>query len=349
MKYAINGRFIVRKQTGQERFATELVSELDKISEKGEYIIVIPEYAQKLPNYKNIEIVKYGNVKSHMWEQVNFYWYIRKHKLTGINLCTTCPLLKPDILCMHDACIFEITDLLTQNLYGKLSTAWHKMMFYAGALWAKKVLTVSEYSKSKLMKYLKLPSEKVFVVYNAWQHFNRVEVDNRILAKLPKNVIVGEYYMALSSLTPMKNFIWIKEVAQRNPDKPFVVTGSAEGFTKLGEKELKNENIYFTGYLNDGEIKSLMENCKAFIHPAIYEGFGIPPLEAMSCGADLIISTATCLPEIYEKSAHYIDPYNYDVDLDEILKEKIESSEKILNKFSWANEAKKLHDMLRSL
>jgi glycosyltransferase involved in cell wall biosynthesis len=65
---------------------------------------------------------------------------------------------------------------------------------------------------------------------------------------------------------------------------------------------LKTSNIHFTGYLTDGEIKALMQNCRAFIHPAIYEGFGIPPLEAMSCGADLIISTATCLPEIYEKS-----------------------------------------------
>ena len=155
--------------------------------------------------------------------------------------------------------------------------------------------------------------------------------------------------MALSSLSPQKNFIWIKEVAKRNPNKQFVIVGKAEGFTKLGEKELAVPNLHFTGYLTDGQIKSLMTYCRAFIHPAIYEGFGIPPLEAMSCGAELIISTATCLPEIYGKSVHYIDPYNYDVDLDKLLQEPIEPASKVLSKFSWEREAKKLLGILEAL
>lgn len=64
MKYAINGRFVVRKLTGQERFATELLRELDKICKKGEFVLVVPEYAETLPDYKNIKIVKYGKVKA---------------------------------------------------------------------------------------------------------------------------------------------------------------------------------------------------------------------------------------------------------------------------------------------
>jgi glycosyltransferase involved in cell wall biosynthesis len=137
------------------------------------------------------------------------------------------------------------------------------------------------------------------------------------------------------------------EVAKRNPQLQFVVTGKAEGFTKLGVDKLKTSNIHFTGYLTDGEIKALMQNCRAFIHPAIYEGFGIPPLEAMSCGADLIISTATCLPEIYENSAHYIDPYDYDVDLEKLLAEPISPASDILDKFSWEREAEKLYKILK--
>ena len=90
-----------------------------------------------------------------------------------------------------------------------------------------------------------------------------------------------------------------------------------------------------------------MQHCRAFIHPAIYEGFGIPPLEALSCGADIIVSTATCLPEIYKNSAHYIDPYNYDVDLDNLLKQPVESRESVLERFDWSVEAKKLLSLLR--
>ena len=99
-------------------------------------------------------------------------------------------------------------------------------------------------------------------------------------------------------MSPQKNFIWIKEIAKRNPHLLFVVTGKAEGFTKLDADDLKTDNLLFTGYLTDGEVKSLMQHCRAFIYPAIYVGFGIPPLEAMSCGAEVIASTATCLPEI---------------------------------------------------
>ena len=91
-----------------------------------------------------------------------------------------------------------------------------------------------------------------------------------------------------------------------------------------------------------------MKGCRAFIHPAVYEGFGIPPIEALSCGAELIISNTTCLPEVYGKSAHYIDPYNYDVDLDELLKEPIASASEVLGRYSWVEEAKKLLMLLRS-
>ncbi len=120
-----------------------------------------------------------------------------------------------------------------------------------------------------------------------------------------------------------------------------------EGFTKLGADELKTDNLLFTGYLTDGEVKSLMTHCRAFIHPAIYEGFGIPPLEAMSCGAEVIVSTATCLPEIYGKAAHYIDPYNYEVDLENLLKEPVAPRDAVLERFDWQREAEKLLRLLR--
>jgi len=79
----------------------------------------------------------------------------------------------------------------------------------------------------------------------------------------------------------------------------------------------------------------------------VYEGFGIPPIEALSWGAELIVSTAACLPEVNGKSAHYIDPYSYEVDLDELLKEPIAPASEVLDKYSWAREAQKLLVLLR--
>lgn len=348
MKYAINGRFVVRKLTGQERFATELLRELDKICEKDEFVMVVPEYAETLPDYKNIKIVKYGKVKSHFWEQISLYRYCKKHHLVSVNLTSTCPLLDSGIVCCHDAAAYEIRELLTQNLYGRLSYIWHQMMIEAVKRSKYPIITVSNYSKSRLSKFMKVPESRFHVISNAWQHYLRVNEDESIFEKLPKGYVRGEYFMALSSLSPQKNFIWVKEVAKRNLEKKFLIVGRAEGFTKLGIDDLQGSNILFTGYLTDGEIKSLMKGCRAFIHPAVYEGFGIPPIEALACRAELIVSTAACLPEVYGNSAHYIDPHNYDVDLDELLKEPVAPASQVLDKYSWSSEAKKLLNLLRN-
>ena len=346
--YAFNGRFLMKKLTGQERFASELISCIDKISKKGEFCVITSENPVWLPQYENIEIVQVGRLKREAWEQFCLGPYLRKNNLKCINLTSTFAFGHCDVVCLHDASIFEIGRQYMHSLYGFFGTIWKWLLFKVAAKKADKILTVSEYSKKKLSEILGVPHDKITVVYNAWQHYKCVAIDGGIQQRLPQNVKVGEYFFALSSLSPQKNFVWIKEVAKRNPNSMFVITGKAEGFTHLGIDDLKTNNLYFTGYLSDGEIKWLMQNCRAFIHPAIYEGFGIPPLEAMSCGAEVIVSTATCLPEIYQKSVHYIDPYDYEVDLDALLKQPIESREKVLERFSWQREAEKLYRLLNS-
>lgn len=347
MKYVFNGRFLTKKMTGQERFAFELISHLDKICEKGEFCVVTSELAKDLPEWENIEIVQTGRLKREAWEQFCLGPWLRKHKMKCVNLTTTFPLLHADVVCLHDAMIFEIGRMFVGSLYGFAGLFWKRLLFRIAKLTASKVLTVSDYSRCKLNELLGIPKEKIFVVYNSWQHFQDVVADDKIFERLPKNIHRGEFFFSLSSLTPQKNFMWIMEVAKRNPQLQFVVTGKAEGFTKLGADNLSISNIYFTGYLTDGEIKALMSGCRAFIHPAIYEGFGITPLEALSCGAELIVSNATCLPEIYENSAHYIDPYNYDVDLESLLSGATSAASDVLGKFDWMREAEKLLEILR--
>lgn len=346
MKYAFNGRFLTKIMTGQERFAFELISHLDKICEKGEFCVVTSELVKDLPKWENIEIIQTGRLKREAWEQFCLGPYLRKHHLKCVNLTTTFPLLHADVVCLHDAMIFEMGGMCMHSVYGFLGIIWKRLLFYIAKFTADKVLTVSNYSKAKFNEILGIPYNKVSIMYNAWQHFEKVNADEYILKKI--GLEDKRYFFSLSSLTPQKNFVWILEVAKRNPQMLFVVTGKAEGFTKLGMNDIKSNNILFTGYLTDGEIKALMQHCKAFIHPAIYEGFGIPPLEALSCGADIIVSTATCLPEIYGNAAHYIDPYNYDVDINALLEQSVDPKETVLEKYDWKKEAEKLLNLLRA-
>ena len=346
-KYAFNGRFLTKKLTGLERFASELLVNLDKMCEKGEFCVVTSEKPVWLPKYENIDIVQTGRLKREAWEQFCLGPWLRRNKVKCVNLTTTFSLFHCDIVCLHDASLFEIGKEFMHSMYGFFGTIWKRFLFH----WAKRkadlILTVSNYSKNKLNELLGIPTDKIHVVYNAWQHFERVVADEGIFAKIPKTALTQGYFLAVSSLSPQKNFVWIREVAKRNPECLFVIVGKKEGFTNLDSNDLKADNLFFTGYLSDGEIKCLMQRCKAFIHPAIYEGFGIPPLEAMSCGAPVIVSTATCLPEIYGKSAHYIDPHNYDVDLEKLLSEPVAPKEEVLERFNWRREAEKLYEILK--
>ena len=109
-----------------------------------------------------------------------------------------------------------------------------------------------------------------------------------------------------------------------------------------------DDNLFYLGFVNDEEAKSLMRYAKAFIFPSTFEGFGLPPLEALSVGTPCVCANTTSLPEVYGNSVHYVDPYEYNVDLDTLLSEKVEDSSLALQKYSWENSAKKLYDFLKS-
>jgi Glycosyltransferase len=346
-KFAVNGRFVVRKLTGQERFARELLAELDKLVLPGDIEMVVPIYARKesIPVYQNIKIVRYGNIKSLFWEQIDFLYYIIKNKRYALNLCTTCPILNPGLNTIHDI-NQNVNPNYFKNFYGRLSTIWHKIMLNSTLLLGKKMLTVSEFSKKEMLTHLKVRPNFITVIGNGWQHINRIIPDMGIFDRFP-NLKENQYYFAASSLTPQKNFRWIIEVSKRNSNFLFAIAGNKMGLTNFNVEN--TPNLCFLGYVTDEEMKALMMNCKAFIHPAKYEGFGIPPLEALANGADVIVARSSCLPEIFEDCVHYIDPENSNVDLEVLLKEPVADRNKVLDKYSWSIMAHKLYDVLISI
>ncbi|MDD4849866.1 MAG: glycosyltransferase, partial [Gemmiger sp.] len=166
-------------------------------------------------------------------------------------------------------------------------------------------------------------------------HIAQVAEDEGIFDKNPR-LQKGEYFYALGSLAPHKNYKWIREVARRNPEKTFVVAGG-KNLASFGEDKeaVDTHNILYPGYVTDGENKALMRHCKAFLHPAVFEGFGIPPLEALALGAKVLLSSASCLPELYGSCAAYFDPQDYTVDLDALLAQPVTPPDALLQKYSW--------------
>lgn len=342
-KIVINGQFTARRLTGQERFALEITKQLDKLIKDIDldYIIelVVPMSAKNIPCLDNIQIVKYGNVRSHLWEQVSLYAYVKKNKAILLNMCSIAPLGRPDYIVIHDIS-YKVNPQYFNTFRSKISKLWHIMNYNAAWRKAKLIFTVSNYAKKEMVDVYGINPERIKVIGSSWEHFEDVGEDESIFAKY-RELEKNNYFFSLGSLAPNKNIEWILEVAKKNPNINFVIAGKADA-ASYG-KDYSNEimrNVFFTGYISDEQIKSMMKNCRAFIFPSFYEGFGLPPLEAMSVGAVCIVSNTGCLPEIYGKSVHYIDPYSTDVDFDKLLIEPIQDSKEVLEKYSFKRFAK---------
>lgn len=335
---------------GIQRYAYELISQLDNNATQMDYEFLIPFSAKCNLKFKNIRIVRYGKYKQgFLWRQFDFPRYVKKNKAVGVDLTLGLSVMGTDIVCLHD-CIYEYYPEDFVGLKSKLRRISYLIRARINVKSAKAILTVSNTSKKEIIKFYKVKEDKIYVIYNAWQHYKRIIPDEQILENL--GLEKGQFFFSLGSYLPHKNFKWIVSAAACSRDKLFVVTGSnrINNFKEYVGKRFPN--IIFTGYLPDTQVKALMVNCKCFIHPSLYEGFGIPPLEALSCEADVLISNASCLPEIYGDSAVYFDASDYaNIDIDLLLTKKVSDHEreKVLQKYTWKSSAYKLQQVLRKI
>lgn len=347
---AINGESWCHAVTGIERLAMEVTEYLDALVQPNQVELVVPSNAKNLPALKNIRIVMLPQ-EAHFfpkWTQIVFQKYVITHRRFSFDYTNTCPFFVPGIEFIHD---------LYQKLYpadftsrrDKLIHLYSCVMCRAIAKRAKVIFTVSEYTKQTIVDTYRINPEKIHVVYSGVSGYDKIASDESIFERLPQ-LKEKPFYFTIGSLSTRKNLKWISEHASLYPDEVFAVSGKPLPSVVAPELEKMKSlsNVIMTGYLSDGEVKAMHSKCKAFIMPSYFEGFGLPPLEALSCGAKIIISDRTSLPEIYGKSAHYINPDEPDINLEELLAQPVESGEKLLEKYTLHNTAKRIFDVLKS-
>ena len=220
------------------------------------------------------------------------------------------------------------------------------------------IIAISDYSRNRFLYYYpEYPESRIRTVYLASR------MDQNLAAKPLHGFTTGNFWLSVCTLEPRKNLKGLIKayriyVGDRKDVPPLVLVGGKgwleddlpEFIETLG---LKN-HVIIAGYRDDSELKWMYENCLAFCYPTLYEGFGLPVLEAMSQGAPVIVSNATSLPEVAGDAGLYVNPDNMDEIADAMR--RLESDAQLRSdlkqrglvqavKFSWTNTAAQIHDI----
>ncbi len=345
MSYIIDGYFLTEKTNGVQRFGYEILKRWDKYDVSEPLRILVPEYYDDSKEFEKLQVIKYGSTKGKLWEQIDFVRYAKKNRLDGIFFTNIIPVCyRKGIVVLHDI-IFKVRpDFFNSTFRGKISVLWRRYLYRLIVLSRMKIVTVSNFSKKEILNNYRLDESRIEVIYNSWQHMDEVGEDEDILNN--NNIKRFEYFFSLATIAKNKNFEWILNCANNNPSYQFVVAGGGDLDSvriKLGFDKL--DNVLFLGYVSDEEAKSLMKNCTAFLFPTLYEGFGIPPLEAVACGAkSIIVSDTPCMHEIYKDYAFYINPLDYNnTRIDEF---KTINTKDVLKLYDWNESAYRFYKLL---
>jgi glycosyltransferase involved in cell wall biosynthesis len=210
------------------------------------------------------------------------------------------------------------------------------------------IITGTEFVKDDIARFANANSRKITVTYEAG---DTIEAEAEEMPEL----VDKQFIMYVGRPTPHKNlsrliaaFALLKE---QYPDLVLVLAGKKDSNYRRHARDVKNqeiENVVFTDYISDGQLRWLYEHCAAYVFPSLSEGFGLPGLEAMASGAPVVSSNATCLPEVYGDAAHYFDPEQIEDiarAIDEVLS-KPQLREKLIKagkaqaaKYSWKRMA----------
>ena len=234
---------------------------------------------------------------------------------------------------------------------------WYRLLIPKIAKSSKKILTVSEFSKNDISAKLNLNPDKIVVIYGS------VTGDFKSLPLEKEKIILSvaslHYYKNPKGL--IKAFIYLKN-NNKFLDYHLVLIGGYNknvfAKTNIFELSKNRDDIIFTGYLPDEKLIEYYNKASLFVFPSFFEGFGIPPLEAMACGCPCVVSNAASLPEVCGDAAYYVNPY----DIDDIARgiEKVLTDEKLrenlikkgfenIKRFSWEKSAQKIAELIKSI
>lgn len=359
-KIVIDAREL-RTSTG--RYIERLLHYLQKLDSEHDYIVLMKprDVAGWQPSNPKFVAVACPHKEFTFDEQLGF-----KKQLDGLGADLVHFGMVQQPILYKGKVVTTIHDLTTvrflnpdKNPYVlKLKQQVYKQVIKRAARKSLAVITPSEFVKNDLVDFTGIKPEKVTVTYEAADPITEAP-------EIVSGLKSSKFIMYIGRPTPHKNLERLIEafvlLQKDNPDLKLVLAGKKDANYQRIEQGVDQrgiENVIFTDFVSEGQLRWLYENCQAYVFPSLSEGFGLPGLEAMIHGAPVVSSNATCLPEIYGDAAHYFDPLDVTAmakAINEVLTDSslrqtlIARGHQQVTKYSWQRMAEQTLEIYNSI
>lgn len=350
--------------TGIGRYVYELIRHITSLDTRNEYFLFMnqPEFDQFNPPNKRVHKILANAKLYSLKEQTSYWWQLKRAKLDLMHFTHfNAPILYsgPSLVTIHD---------LTLSFFPgkKMNSGFHRLAYNwtlkSAVKHAKRIIAVSENTKSDLVEVAKVSPAKIDVIYEGVGGEFSPRGDSAVQKAVLKKYDIAKDFVLYTGVwrghKNLVNLIKAFSLLREEPealDLQLVITGEEDPYypeVKRTVKELELEHrVVYTGMVPEAELVALYQAAHLYVFPSLYEGFGLPPLEAMRCGTPVVASKSSCIPEICgEANALYFDPYDPEdiansmrkVLLDEGLQNTLrECGLKHSLKFSWEKMAEK--------
>lgn len=372
----IDARFYGPIGKGLGRYTQEVVDNIMKISSVADdasfnYVIFLSkdnfdEFDSTAPNIKKVLL----NIKWYsLAEQILLPIYIWREKIDLIHFPHfNIPIFTPTkfVVTIHDLILTHFPTVrattLSPFIYNLKNIAY-RAVIKSAIRRSKKIITVSNFTKNDIISKFKVNPDKIVITYEGVANLSKGR-DSLFVAKLDRQETLDQYHIAknfilyVGNAYPHKNLETLLKVFSRlhiqRPELRLVLVGKKDYFyskieeyahsLNLWQKDNINSPVIFPGYVPDAQLEVLYQEAKAYIFPSLYEGFGLPPLEAMARGCLVLSSDRGSLPEVLGAGAIYFNPEKEDdilkkinlaLDDENLKKQVLEEGSRLVKKYDW--------------
>jgi glycosyltransferase involved in cell wall biosynthesis len=356
-RLVLNGRFLSQPATGVQRYAKETLLALDRlVSEEplcGTELrvqLAVPKGVQA-PPLRGIEVVELPFLSGHLWEQVTLLRFSAGAFLAGFSYSG--PVFKrQQLITIHDATVDAVPACFSDR-YRK----FHNLMVRLLRSRVATVMTVSEFSRAEIVTRFGVTS-RIVVGREGWEHSVANGDAKAVLDRY--GLESGRYVLSVGSIKPNKNIGLIAQAIRRVADFPWTVAiAGAKDSRIFSTTEPIPESIRMLGFVDDGDLGLLYQHAAWFVFPSLYEGFGLPAIEAMANGCPVLAARAGSLPEVCADAALYFDPldpqsladlFQRVIDQPELRNHVVQAHAQRLTYYTWQANAEILwEELLRSI